>query len=296
MGRDTADVIFLKKVGNPDYTNPGSYRPISITSYIGKVFEKFIASRLENFFKATGINDVYQEGFTKKRNTVRYPNYLDNDIREELKKKYRVICLFIDFEKAFDSVWKQSLMKKLADVGVKSNVWKLIINFLFIRKVRLILNDHIGIIRACREVGLPQCLALSPILFKFFIRDLAQDVVDGQVIKLFKFADDGTLRITSVTTAECLDNLDAVCRSLNLWRSTWRMMIYCNPSKRYLCFGTAEENPDLIPETVKLGNYTLRFVEKTKVLGLVMDWKLNYIEHGKEGNQKEDTISLGIDI
>ena len=146
---DTADVIFLKKVGKPDYTNPGSYRPISITSYIGKVFEKIIASRLENFFKATGINDVYQEGFTKKRNTVRYLNHLDNDIREELKKKYTFICLFIDFEKAFDSVWKQGLMKKLADVGVKSNVWKLMNNFLFNRKVRIILNDHIGIIRAC---------------------------------------------------------------------------------------------------------------------------------------------------
>ena len=78
------------------------------------MLEKIIASRLGNFFKATGINDVYQEGFTKKRNTVRY---LDNDIREELKKKFTVICLFIDLEKAFDSVWKQGLMKKLADVG-----------------------------------------------------------------------------------------------------------------------------------------------------------------------------------
>ena len=168
-------------------------------------------------------------------------------------------------------------MKKLADVGVKSNVWKLINNFLFNRKVRLILNDHIGIIRACRDIGLPQGSAISPKLFKFFIRDLAQDVVDGQVIKLFKFADDGTPRITGVTIAECLDNLDAVCR----------LIINCNPSKTELIgFGTAEENPDVIPETVKLGNYTLRFVEKTKVLGLVMDRKLNYIEHGKEINMK----------
>ena len=91
---DTADVIFLKKDGKSDYSNPGSYRPISITSYIGKVFEKIIASRLENFFKATGINDMYQEGFTKKRNKVRYLNHLDNDIREELKKKYSYLPFY----------------------------------------------------------------------------------------------------------------------------------------------------------------------------------------------------------
>ena len=153
---DTADVIFLKKVGKPDYANPGSYRPISITAYFGKVLEKIIASRLESFFKATGINDGYQEGFAKKRNTIRYLNHLNNDIREELKKKYTGNCLFIDFEKAFDRVWKQGLMKKLADVGVKSKVWKLINNFLFNRKVSLILNYHIGVIRACRDFGLTQ--------------------------------------------------------------------------------------------------------------------------------------------
>ena len=182
-------------------SNQGSYRPISVTSYIGKVFEKIIASRLEIVVKATGINDVYQEGFTKKRNTIRFLNHIDNDIHDELKKKYTVICLFKDFEKVFDSVWKQGLMKKIADVGVKSNVWKLINSFLFNRKIILIHNDHIGIIRACIEFGLPQSSALSPILFKFFIGDLAQNVVAGQVIKLYKFADDATLKITSVSTA-----------------------------------------------------------------------------------------------
>lgn len=284
---DTADVIFLKKDGKKDYVNSGSYRPISITSYIGKVFEKLIASRLESFFNDTGVEDEHQEGFTKKRNTVRYLNHLDNDIRDELKKKYTVICLFIDFEKAFDSVWKKGLMKKLADVGIKSNVWRLLDSFLFNRKIRLIFNDYSGLIRACREFGLPQGSALSPILFKFYIRDLAEDIVDGKVIKLFKFADDGTLRVIGTTTAECLENLETVCGSLHRWSSTWRMIINCNPSKTELiCFGTAEKNPELIPQTFKLGNYTLKFVEKTKVLGLVMDQKLNYIDHGKEVNRK----------
>ena len=70
----------------------------------------------------------------------------------------------------------------------------------------------------------------------------------------FKFADDGTLKITGVTTAESLDNLDAVCRSLHLWSSTWRMIINCNPSKTEpISFGTVEENRHLISETVKLG-------------------------------------------
>ena len=42
---DKAEVIFLKKNGKDTYAEPGSYRPISISAYIGKLIEKIIAGR-----------------------------------------------------------------------------------------------------------------------------------------------------------------------------------------------------------------------------------------------------------
>ena len=282
-----ADVIFLKKDGKKDYSKTGSYRPISITSYIGKVFEQIIAARLEKFFKSTGHKDQFQEGFTKRRNTVRYLNRLDNDIRDKLSKKYNVICLFIDFEKAFDSVWKKGLMKKLHDVGIKGSVWTLLNSFLFNRKVRLIFNDYTGFVRTCREFGLPQGSALSPILFKFFLSDLAEEVAYEDDIAIFKFADDGTLRVLGITTELCLKNLEIVCDAIYKWSITWRMIINCEPSKtELLCFGTAENDATLIPASFDLGRNRIAFVDKTKVLGLTMDNKLSYVEHGKDINKK----------
>jgi hypothetical protein len=244
---DLADVIFLKKDGKKDYSNAGSYRPISITSYIGKIFEQIIASRLERYFNSVGLNDKNQEGFTKRRNTVRYLHRLDSDIREKLDKKYTVICLFIDFEKAFDSVWKKGLMKKLADAGVGTNMWKLINSFLFTRKVRLVFNDYYGLVRACREFGLPQGSALSPILFKFYIHDLEASLSHRTDIEVFKFADDGTIRVFGETTLTCLENLKEVCDALHRWSTQWRMIINCDPCKTELiCFGTAEKDPNQI--------------------------------------------------
>ena len=73
---DIADVIFLKKDGKTNYTKSGSYRPISITSYIGKIFEQIIASRLELHLESCGIYDENQEGFSKRKNTIRYLNRL----------------------------------------------------------------------------------------------------------------------------------------------------------------------------------------------------------------------------
>ena len=266
-------MIFLKKDGKKDYSNAGSYRPISITPYIGKIFEQIIASRLEYFFRN-------QEGFTKKCNAVRYLNRLDSDIRKKLDKKYTVICLFIDFEKAFDSVWKKGLMKKLADAGVGSKIWKLINSFLFTRKARLVFIDYTGLVRACREFGLPQGSALSPILFKFYIHDLEANLSH-------KFADDGTLRMFGDTTPQCLEKLKEACDALHKWSAHWRMIINCDPSKTELiCFGTSENDSELIPDSVKLEQNTIAFVEKTKVLGLTMDRELKYIEHGKDINRK----------
>ena len=284
---DIADVIFLKKEGKTDYSKAGSYRPISITSYIGKVFEQIIANRLEEHLRKKGLSDEYQEGFTKKRNTVRYLNRLDNDVRNHLQKKYTVICLFIDFEKAFDSVWKKGLMKKLSDFGVSGSMWRLINSFLFNRKVRLIFNNFTGFIRACREFGLPQGSALSPILFKFYLHDLAQDLSLNPDIGVFKFADDGTLRVRGETTHQCLLNLQMTCDAIYTWSITWRMIINCDPGKTELIgFGTAENDEKLLPMSFHLGSNKIQFVEKTKVLGLIMDRKLTYIEHAKDINRK----------
>ena len=65
------------------------------------------------------------------------------------------------------------------------------------------------------------------------------------------------------------------------------MIINCEKDKTELiCFGTAEKRPDLVPETFQLGNSSIQFVDKTVVLGLTMDQKLSYIDHGQKINRK----------
>jgi hypothetical protein len=44
-----ANVKFLKKTGKPNYNNPSSYRPISLTNIIGKAFSKSINTASVNF-------------------------------------------------------------------------------------------------------------------------------------------------------------------------------------------------------------------------------------------------------
>ena len=58
------------------------------------------------------------------------------------------------------------------------------------------------------------------------------------------------------------------------------MIINCDPGKTELIgSGTAENDTKLLPMSFHLSSNKILFVEKTKVLGLIMDRKLTYIDY-----------------
>ena len=275
-----ASVIFLKKDGKDTYSKPGAYRPISISPYVGKMLESILAHRLDLFLFSSGHTDPCQEGFTRKRNTVRYLNRLHLSIKGDIDKKLTVLCLFLDMEKAFDSVWKKGLIAKLYQYGVNGHFLQIINDFLMNRYVSLVVNGFVGPLRRCLEFGLPQGSALSPILFRFFLIDMLADMEHRDNIEIFKFADDGSAKATGRTTKDCIMLMKEICASLYLWSCKWRMVINCNPNKTELiCFNTAEKDLSLLPPHFCIGNQDVQIVSKTKVLGLTIDNDLSFATH-----------------
>lgn len=277
---NTAQVIFLKKDGKESYAIPGSYRPISISSYVGKLLEKIIADRVNAFLETGSIFDPDQEGFTRWRNTVRYLNRLNLEIKSDLLKKFTVIALFIDFEKAFDSIWKKGLIVKLANLNIKGNILRLVDNFLTNRKVRLNINGEIGEMRDSKEYGLPQGSALSPVLFKLYLLDILEEINGRSDIQFYKFADDGTVKMRNESTQMCMETFEEVMILLHNWTRRWRMVINCQPNKtEFMCMGVGDGNTGAIPDRIKLGDKEIKQVAETKVLGLTMDKELSYTSH-----------------
>ena len=276
----SANVIFLRKDGKDNYSKPGSYRPICLTSYIGKLFEAIITRRLELFLILTDQTDPNQEGFSQSKNTIRYLNRLHLGILADKEKHLSILCLFVDFEKAFDSVWKKGLLTKLNKLGINGNIFHLINSFLFGRTVQLDINGTMGSERQCSEYGLPQGSVLSPVLFKIFLQDFLTEFTDNNNISIFKFADDGTVKISAESSAACIDTLENVLETLHLWSRKWRMKINCEKNKtEVICFNTSEGDMNLIPTSFKIGGKVIHRVSETKVLGLTIDENLTYKSH-----------------
>ena len=107
--------IFKNKGNNNDPTN---YRPISITSCLGKILEKIIFKYLYNYLQVHEILTKYQSGFRPKESTTNQLLEIYHIILETLCKGKDIKFIFCDVSKAFDKVWHRGLLHKLKNMAL----------------------------------------------------------------------------------------------------------------------------------------------------------------------------------
>ena len=116
----TSSIIPIHKMGKP-LDSPASFRSISLTSCVSKLFERIILSRLLFFLESNSILFPRQAGFRPGRSTLDQILYLSQSISDGFNKPRsdsRTILSTIDFSKAFDSVWHPALFHKLISAGL----------------------------------------------------------------------------------------------------------------------------------------------------------------------------------
>ena len=68
---NSSRLIFIRKPGKLNYASSSSYRPLTLSSQVGKLFRRMTNRRLRTFFTSCKINEEEQEGFREKKSTVR---------------------------------------------------------------------------------------------------------------------------------------------------------------------------------------------------------------------------------
>ena len=137
-------IIPIHKPGKPT-TSPSSFRPISVTSSISKLFERLILSRLTFHLESNHLLCTCQAGFRPGRSSLDQILTLSQSIWHGFQKKKppdRTILASVDFFKVFDSVWHSALFHKLLSLKLPP---------CFVLWVRSFLSDR----RAKLQVGVP---------------------------------------------------------------------------------------------------------------------------------------------
>ncbi|KAH7933574.1 hypothetical protein HPB49_014029 [Dermacentor silvarum] len=97
-------VIFIRKPGRP-LELPSAYRPICMSSILGKVLERLLHGRLYHFLVARGLIHPLQYGFTHGKSSVMALQELCSFIRMHRSRNTPVTLISLDFQGAFGSVY-----------------------------------------------------------------------------------------------------------------------------------------------------------------------------------------------
>ena len=103
--RDGLIVNIFKK---GDREDPGNYRGITLLSVVGKVFCKILNNRLVQCLDKEGALHEGQAGFSN-RGCMDNVYTLNEIVQGRLRENKKTYALFLDIQKAYDTVWHDGL-------------------------------------------------------------------------------------------------------------------------------------------------------------------------------------------
>ena len=165
-----AKIVAIPK-STPASSNPTNFRPISLLSTAGKVFERLILLRLTSFEEDNHIFINQQFGFKSRHSTTQQVLRITEKAALAFNLNKSLGLVLLDLRKAYDAVWHDGLIHKLKKFNYPVYLIKLIASFLNDRTAFVSLNKSFSFIFQILA-GVPQGSVIAPHLFNLFINDI----------------------------------------------------------------------------------------------------------------------------
>lgn len=140
---------------------PDNYRGITLLSVVGKVYTSVLNERVTKWCEKHGVLSEEQAGFRPGRSTVDHIFSVAEVIRLRRSRKKETHCCFLDIKKAYDSINRDALWKRLLDVGIKGKFWRILKNLYEVVESCVLVGKHRTEWFAV-EAGVRQGCILSP--------------------------------------------------------------------------------------------------------------------------------------
>lgn len=153
----------FKKGKNP--SEPVSYRPISLTPSISKVYEVLINRQIVTICEQKKVIPDNQFGFRFQHSTTHAIHKLISDIIHHLRYNEHTAALLIDLEKAFDSGWTNGLLYRCINLVFPQCLILVILDSITSKTFVTWDGSHTSALEFTIEEGFQQGTVNSPILF-----------------------------------------------------------------------------------------------------------------------------------
>ncbi len=132
-------VVFIPKAGKVNHSKAKDYRPISLTSFILKVFERILDVHIRGHFRKELIFES-QNSYIKGKSTETALHEVVRTIDTSLEHSQFTLAAFLDIEGAFNNVKVEAIIRSLKRLDVSEAVC----NWISLMLRTRIINSNIG--------------------------------------------------------------------------------------------------------------------------------------------------------
>jgi hypothetical protein len=248
------------------------FRPINMLYIEEKIIEHLVKDQLLAFVDENNILCAEQSGFRASHSCESALNVIMNHWKEQLQLKKITIVTFLDLKRAFETIDRRILLKKLERYGIKGTVLRFFENYLKDRK------QHCRFDGVCSEdeyndLGVPQGTVIGPLLFILYINDIIKNV---KFSKVSLFADDTLLSISGDNVEEVMRNMNKDLQLLSKWLNYNKLKLNVEKTKFMVI-----TNKRIVKNEVSLNinDQPIERVIKMKYLGMMLDDALKLDDH-----------------
>ena len=265
-------------------TKAGSYRPISLLSAMGKLYERILVSRVEQDYDARGLNSPSQFRFKASLSAEDAICKTFGTFKNTNKKC--VLLLFIDIQSAFDNSWWPSILLSLIKVGISSYIFDRLKNYFSGRRVSLMAENRSMMISREAERGCPQRSIVGPYAWRWCMDELLNDARcewSSDTVEWIAYADNIVIAVKSNSRFE-LERLSERCLShLMSWCGRYKLRLSTPKTKCMLIKGHMDRSR--MPR-VLCAEKRIECVRQYKYFGIILDSVPNFVEQGKLARAK----------
>ncbi len=247
-------------------------RPITLSSHLGKLFERIITYRLIWWAEAANILSPEQAGSRWQNDTTNQLLRLEMAVEGGFQRRESTLGVFIDLKSAFDSVWHDGLLCKLAKLGITGHLFQVVKDFLYNRSFQVAINNTLSK-PFKQQIGVPQGSVISPLLFILFLNDLPNCLPDN--VECALYADDIALWITGTDFQEMENTMNQALRKLGKYFDEWHLVP--NVQKTHTCLFSLRHNPP--SPSLTLNNQPIAHKNEVIYLGVTLHKKMQWRTH-----------------
>ena len=266
-----ARVIPVYKKG--DSFTVENYRPISLLSVFSKIFEKCAYVRAYSFLEKHKLLYTRQFGFRSNYSTSDALVSIIEIIKTQIDSGKFVTGIFIDLEKAFDTVDHNILINKLEHYGFRGNIKDWFKSFLSNREQFVSAHNCKSNIKKI-VCGVPQGSTLGPLLFLIYLNDL-QNAFDKSIVH--NFADDTNILFSSKKLETIKNVLNYELKNLVIWLRCNKLSLNEDKTKLVVFRPYNKKLPANF--YIKINKYKIKPCPYVKYLGVLIDEHLSWNTH-----------------